>query len=126
MSYSDTVVFLVCFSTVSATLFEAVIQKWVPEVIHHCPETPIILVGTKCDLKQDMETLKKLAANEQAPVTKAQAIELAKKLPNVLAYVECSSLSGEGMKDIRLAIIGAASFQDSSSSAQKDGKCLVQ
>ena len=26
-------------------------EKWVPEVRHHCPNTPILLLGLKCDLR---------------------------------------------------------------------------
>ena len=31
-----------------------------PEVSHHCPNTPIILVGTKADLREDRDTLERL------------------------------------------------------------------
>ena len=34
--------------------------KWIPEVQRHCPETPIILVGTKADLRTDPEELARL------------------------------------------------------------------
>lgn len=28
-------------------------EKWFPEINHHCPGTPFVLVGLKADLKQD-------------------------------------------------------------------------
>ncbi len=36
---------------------------------HHCPNTPIILVGTKLDLRDDKETIDKLKEKRLAPIT---------------------------------------------------------
>ena len=36
---------------------------------HHCPNTPIILVGTKLDLRDDKETLEKLNDKKLKPIT---------------------------------------------------------
>ncbi len=51
LSYSDADVFLVCFSVASAASFHNVSMKWVPELRHHAPFVPIVLVGTKTDLR---------------------------------------------------------------------------
>jgi Ras-related C3 botulinum toxin substrate 1 len=53
LSYPMTNVFLVCFSVVSPTSYESVSAKWIPELRHHAPDVPIILVGTKTDLRED-------------------------------------------------------------------------
>ena len=53
LSYPQTDVFLVCFSVVSLSLFENVKEKWVPEITHHCPKTPFLLIGTQIDLRDD-------------------------------------------------------------------------
>jgi hypothetical protein len=37
--------------------------QWYPEVSHHCPKTPIILVGTKLDLRDDKNVIDKLRVN---------------------------------------------------------------
>ena len=65
-------VFLVCFSLVSPASFENVKAKWYPEVNHHCPNVPIILVGTKLDLRDDKETLEKLREKGLTPITNPQ------------------------------------------------------
>merc|ERR1719187_2647882 len=50
LSYPQTDVFLVCLSVVSPSSFENVREKWVPEITHHCPKTPFLIVGTQIDL----------------------------------------------------------------------------
>ena len=52
--------------------FENVRAKWYPEVRHHCPNVPIILVGTKLDLREDRETIEKLKEKRLAPITYPQ------------------------------------------------------
>jgi small GTP-binding protein len=76
LSYPDTDIFLVCFSTVSPNSFENVRAKWYPEVNHHCPSTPIILVGTKLDLRNDTDTIQQLRSREQAPITFSQGLAM--------------------------------------------------
>jgi small GTP-binding protein len=53
LSYPMTDVLLVCFSVVSPSSYESVSAKWIPELRHHAPNAPIILVGTKTDLRED-------------------------------------------------------------------------
>ena len=53
LSYPQTDVFLICFSVVSFCSFENVRKKWVVEVKHHCPNTPLLLVATKIDLREN-------------------------------------------------------------------------
>lgn len=45
LSYPQTDVFLICFSVTSPSSFENVTSKWYPEIKHHCPDAPMILVG---------------------------------------------------------------------------------
>ena len=62
-------VFLICFSIVNPASLENVRAKWYPEVRHHCPNIPIILVGTKLDLREDKETIEKLREKRLEPVS---------------------------------------------------------
>ena len=43
---------------------------------HHCPQVPIILVGTKLDLREDKETIDKLKEKRLAPITYPQVDSL--------------------------------------------------
>lgn len=54
--------------------------QWYPEVRHHCPSTPIILVGTKLDLRDEKETIEKLKDKKLAPITYPQGLALAKEI----------------------------------------------
>ena len=38
-------------------------EKWIPEIRHHCPKTPFVLVGTKGDCRQDRGLVDKLGTN---------------------------------------------------------------
>lgn len=51
LSYPETDVFVVCFDVANRSSFQNVTEKWVPEVRHFCPETPILLLATKTDLR---------------------------------------------------------------------------
>ena len=96
LSYPQTDVFLICFSIVSPASFENVRIKWYPEVRHHCPNVPIILVGTKLDTREDRETVEKFEGKSLAPITYPQGLAMCKNVTAV-KYVECSALSGKGV-----------------------------
>jgi len=55
LSYSGCDVVLCCYSTTSRESFERVRTKWAPEVAHFCPGQPILLVGLKTDLRDEVE-----------------------------------------------------------------------
>lgn len=99
LSYPQTGVFLICFSLVSPPSFENVKTKWYPEISHHAPNTPIILVGTKLDLREDRETLDKLREKRQQPVTYSQGVQVAKEI-GAEKYLECSALTQKGLKTV--------------------------
>ncbi|CAH1757250.1 8096_t:CDS:2 [Entrophospora sp. SA101] len=99
LSYPQTDVFLICFSIVSQSSFENVRTKWYPEISHHCPGVPIILVGTKLDLREDKDTLLKLRQKNQSPLTYPQGLQLAKDI-DAVRYMECSALTQKGLKTI--------------------------
>ena len=73
--------------------------KWVPEVRHHCPEVPILLVGTKMDLRSNKDTLKKLEEQGLSPVSTSQGNAQARDI-GAVEYLECSALEQKGLKDV--------------------------
>lgn len=57
--------------------------QWYPEVRHHCPNTPIILVGTKLDLRDDKDTIEKLKEKKLTPITYPQGLAMAKEIGKI-------------------------------------------
>ncbi|XP_066936373.1 ras-like GTP-binding protein Rho1 [Clytia hemisphaerica] len=99
LSYPDTDVFLVCFAVDSPDSLYNAYDKWTPEVKHFGPNVPFVLVGTKCDLRSDESTLKRLRKAKQEVITQEEGREMAKKL-KASAYVECSALTGFNVNEV--------------------------
>ena len=99
LSYPQTDVFLVCFSVTSPASFENVREKWFPEVLHHCPGVPCLIVGTQIDLRDDPQVREKLMRQKQSTITEDEGRRLAKDL-GAVKYVECSALTQKGLKNV--------------------------
>jgi len=99
LSYPQTDVFLVCFSVVAPASFENVREKWFPEIRHHCPKVPALLVGTQVDLRDDSKALEKLSKMKQKPVTVEQGEKMAREC-KAATYMECSALTQENLKAV--------------------------
>ncbi|KAK4090243.1 hypothetical protein PCL_04284 [Purpureocillium lilacinum] len=99
LSYPQTDVFLVCFSVTSPASFENVREKWFPEVHHHCPGVPCLIVGTQVDLRDDPSVREKLARQKMTPVRREDGERMAKEL-GAVKYVECSALTQFKLKDV--------------------------
>jgi len=97
VSYPHTDVFVLCFSLVHPMSFENVKNRWFPELKEYCPESPILLVGTKQDLTADEETLRALSKQSLIPVPRDAAEDLVKEL-HLSGYLECSGLTQTGVK----------------------------
>lgn len=107
LSYPQTDVFLLCFSVVSPPSFDNIAVKWIPELRQHCPHTPLLLVGTKNDLRDDPDTLISLADQGLAPVKRETALKVASKI-KAYKYVETSALTGRGLKQVFEEAVHAA------------------
>ncbi|XP_077266174.1 ras-related C3 botulinum toxin substrate 1 [Temnothorax americanus] len=98
LCYPETDVFLVCFSVVCPSSYHSVASRWINEVRKYCPNAPIILVGTKSDLRSDVRLMLQLARYGQAPITTIQGHQLAHRL-GAVNYVETSSLTQHDLKE---------------------------
>ncbi|KAG1335071.1 RING-type E3 ubiquitin transferase [Cocos nucifera] len=97
LSYRGADIFILAFSLISRASYENVLKKWMPELRRFAPSVPIILVGTKLDLREDKGFL---ADHPGASViTSAQGEELRRQI-GAAAYIECSSKTQQNIKAI--------------------------
>jgi Ras-related C3 botulinum toxin substrate 1 len=123
LSYPQTDVFLICFSIVSPPSFDNVKAKWYPEIEHHAPNVPIILVGTKLDLRDDKAAADQLRARKMEPVSYEQALSVAKEI-KAHKYLECSALTQRNLKSVFDEAIRAV-LNPRPVAKPKSRKCLI-
>jgi Ras-related C3 botulinum toxin substrate 1 len=95
LSYPQTDIFIVAFDVHNHASFEQVKNKWVPELSHHAPGVPIILLGTKTDLR------------DASSVTDAEARAAAKTL-GMATYIEVSAKQEGGSSNACKALFDEA------------------
>ena len=130
LSYPDTNVFLACFSVVNPSSYDNIKSKWVPELRHHCPDVPIVLVGTKLDLREDPEMLKRLQEKDTQPITYEMGLKLKEEI-GAVAYGECSARTQKGLKEVFNASIEAVLKPETKGKKDKKDKkskggCMLQ
>lgn len=60
---------------------------------------PIILVGTKLDLREDDNVRENLRQKKMAPISHEQGVAVAKEIKAV-KYLECSALTQRNLKSV--------------------------
>ncbi|KAH7668623.1 Small monomeric GTPase protein [Dioscorea alata] len=97
LSYRGADVFILAFSVISKPSFENVSKKWLPELRHYAPTVPIVLVGTKQDLREDKQFL---MDHPGACTISAEQGEELKRQIGATAYIECSSKTQQNVKNV--------------------------
>lgn len=110
LSYPQTDIFIICFSVNEPSSFENVIDKWFPEIRHNtnyenmelfssCGKFPILLVGTKADLREDEHELDRLRELNSDFVDRHE-IDHAVSKCGFMGYVECSAATQFGVREV--------------------------
>lgn len=99
LSYPGTDAFIVCFSIIDPVSLKDVQEKWYPEIRAHCPTSPIILVGTKLDLRTKPEVIANLKKNGQEPVTNELGAAMGVTI-GAYKYIECSALTQDNLQEV--------------------------
>jgi len=97
LSYPGADVVLLCFSTISQASYDAIREKWAPEVLHFIPNIPHILVGTKIDLREEKHPDPNSGKFE--PISPEQGQKMANEI-NAIKYMEVSSKTGKGVQEV--------------------------
>mmetsp|Transcript_5488 Transcript_5488/g.8381 ORF Transcript_5488/g.8381 Transcript_5488/m.8381 type:complete len:201 (+) Transcript_5488:160-762(+) len=87
LSYPNTDVFLLCYAVDNKPSLTNIKDRWWKEIKQHCPDTPLLLVGTKTDLRGDDSV--------SIDDGKAMAEEI-----GAVAYLECSAKTRQGLEDV--------------------------
>ncbi|KAK3100849.1 Rho GTPase, partial [Teratosphaeriaceae sp. CCFEE 6253] len=92
-----------------------------PEVLERCPGVPIILVGLKKDLRDDPVAQEEMRKKSEKFLTFDEGEDVRRRI-GAKKYLECSSLTGEGVDDV----FEAATRQSLLSGDRKEGRgCCV-
>lgn len=83
---------------------------------HYQPKSPIILVGTKCDLRG-------LIKDKTQEISSKEAQQVANKIKAV-KYLECSAKTQKGVTEVFVEAILAATGK-SVVTPQKQRKCVI-
>ena len=75
-----------------------------------CPGIPIVLVSLKNDLRKNQTAIRDMHGNSVRLVTELEGKLVALQI-GAKSYIECSSLSGEGVNDVFEAAARAALLQ---------------
>ena len=107
LSYPYTDIFLVLFSVGHPSSLEDALTKFLPEIKHHCPETPFLLVGTRTDLRNRAEDHGDFKGTGASCLPSYFGPFVANGIGAVM-YKECAAFTGEGIKDVMDHAVRAA------------------
>ncbi|MCJ1483848.1 Rho GTPase [Schaereria dolodes] len=107
LAYSKAHVILIGFSIDTPDSMDNVKHKWVEEANERCPGVPIILVGLKKDKRDDPVIQEEMRKKSLHFTTAKEGTDTAQQI-GARKYLECSSLTGEGVDDVFEAATRAA------------------
>ncbi|XP_003741818.1 ras-like GTP-binding protein rhoA [Galendromus occidentalis] len=99
LSYNDTDVVIIAYSVADRDTMANVIEKWYPEISYYLPDVPVVLVGTKLDLRPPLDEMN---FNERQKC-KFVSVDDGRNLAGYIkadAFIECSALADVAVCDV--------------------------
>jgi len=125
MSYSESDVILLCYSIDNPDSFMNIREKWHPELRYFTPQTSIILVANKKDLRDDVKVIEKMHKMHKFVISYNQGEELAKRI-GAVHFAECSAKTMEGIAQVfKLTAQTALQNDKFSLGHHKSNKCIL-
>ncbi|SPO00240.1 probable rho3 protein [Cephalotrichum gorgonifer] len=132
LSYDETDLIMLCYSVDSKDSLENIESKWVGEIAENCPNTKLVLVALKCDLREPDDEADEAdgegqagsgnARKEKKPtINYEQGLEVARRI-NASRYLECSAMKNRGVNE---AFTEAARVALTVRKEREEGKCSV-
>lgn len=135
---------MLCYSVDSKDSLENVESKWVGEIADNCPNTKLVLVALKCDLRESGEEDGAAGAGENSNdaddadgnnaaggagargekkpmINYDQGLEVARRI-NASRYLECSAMRNRGVNE---AFTEAARVALTVRKERDEGKCVI-
>ena len=109
--YPQANVFIVCYSIISLNSYNNVKNIWIKEIKESNPNSQIILVATKKDLRHSRVILD-MFENKNISIVPENNLETLGRIINAYEIQECSSLERDGIDDVFVKAIKA--YEDSS------------
>jgi Rho family protein len=131
---------MLCYSVDSKDSLENVESKWVGEIAENCPDTKLVLVALKCDLREadeeedgaaggagdgsngNADGAAPAAGREKKPmINYDEGLEVARRI-GALRYLECSAMRNRGVNE---AFTEAARVALTVRKERDESKCVV-
>ena len=115
VSYPDTDVLILLFNVAgSLANFEEIHSHWCGELQYSCSDVPIILVGSKTDLKD----------NGLTTISTVEGEAMAKKI-GAAKYMEISSLEDKGVTELFEEVVSIGLHYNTTVKRKKKRKCSI-
>lgn len=99
LSYTDTDVVIIAYSIADRDTIANVVEKWYPEICYYLPMVPILLVGTKLDLRPPLDEID----FKERQKSKFVSVDDGKNLAGYIkaeGFIECSALANVAVHDV--------------------------
>ena len=104
-----------CYAINRPDSFANVKKKWIKELREHGPEVPVILVGTKLDLREE---------KGKAAISVSEGKSVAKEI-GAVEYMECSALTQKNLRNVFERAVRAVISPNMGKEEGGCAKCVV-